>query len=73
MAADEIVDNDTLLALGGVFETDDDHAVALRAFAPAVGAIVFTDLAEFDEIQIAVCADVVVAGSGRHIACVSVE
>ncbi len=64
MATNKVVDNDALLARGSVFETNDDHAVALWTFAPAIGTVLFPDLAEFDEVQIAVCADVVVAGGG---------
>lgn len=62
MAADEVIDHDPSLALVAVIEADDDHTVALWASAPAVGAVVLVDFAQFDQVQIAVGADVVVAG-----------
>ena len=61
MSSDEVVDDDSFLSFGRVFEADDDHAVALGAFSPAVGAVVFADFADFDQREVAVCADVVVA------------
>jgi hypothetical protein len=61
MSSDEVVDDDSFLAFRAVFEADDDHAVALGAFAPAIRAVVFADFAEFDEREIAGGADVVVA------------
>ncbi len=65
VAAHQVVDDDPLLALGRVFEADDDHAVALRAFAPAVGPVFAAQSALLDQRRVAGGADVVVADAGR--------
>ena len=64
MAPNEVIDDNPFLTFIALFEADDDHAVALWAFAPAVGAVVFVDFAQFDQVEVAVGADVVVAGGG---------
>lgn len=51
-----------LSASVSVFESEDDHAVPVEAPAPALVAVVWADLAGFDERDVAVEVDVVVTG-----------
>ncbi len=56
--ADEVFDEHAPLAGGGVFETEDGHAVAGGAAAPAFVAIFGADVAGGDQLQVGGGADV---------------
>lgn len=60
-AAHQVAHDDAALALGVVFEADDDHPVAGQTAAPAVVAIFLADLRRGHELEVAVCAHVVIA------------
>lgn len=62
MPTDEVPDDDAALAHGRVFETDEDHAVAVQAAAPALVAVLTANHARGEEFGVAGRADVVVAG-----------
>lgn len=61
VAADQISHDGAPLAIIAVFEAHDDHAVSRQAAAPAVVAVFFADFGHCHELEVAVCADVVVA------------
>lgn len=58
----EVTDHDPPLpAVLVVLEPDDDHPMALQTPSPPVVSVLLADFARRDELQVAVCADVVVA------------
>ena len=61
IAADQIADDDSSLSVISVLETDDDHPVGSETAAPAVMAVFLADFGRCHELEVAVCADVVVA------------
>jgi hypothetical protein len=61
VATDQVSDYDASLAIVAVLEADDDQPVPGEAASPAIMAIFLADLGCCDKLEIAVCADVVVA------------
>lgn len=57
---DEIPHDHSALTLLVLFKANHDHTVALRTATPAVMSIFFANFARRAELQITVCADVVV-------------
>jgi hypothetical protein len=63
-STNKVLDDDAALSASTVLETNDDHAVAFDATAPAIITIFRSDTTGRNLLKIATRADIVVAGEG---------
>lgn len=61
VATDQVSNDDPSLPFFVVFKADNNHAMASQATAPAIVAILLADLRRCHELEVAICADIVVA------------